>query len=164
MSRVQDRPGVLLGALALALLLTLLPLPAAVEPLRPYWVALVLIYWTMEVPDPVELGAAFALGLLLDLLTASLMGLHAFSLVVLVYLVRRFRARMRFFPPWQQALAVFALLVNDRIILLWAILLLGEPLPTWRYWLAPLVGMALWPWIFLAMDQARLARRQAERR
>ena len=44
------------------------------------------------------------------------------------------------------------------------LLLLGEPLPTWRYWLAPLVGMALWPWVFLALDQARLARRQADRR
>lgn len=164
MSRVQDRPAVLLAALAVAFFLTLLPLPGWLEPLRPYWVALVLIYWSMEVPDPVKLGTAFLIGLLLDLFTASLMGLHAFSLVILVYLVRRFRARIRFFPPWQQALAVFALLVNDRIILLWAITLLGEPLPTWRYWLAPLVGMALWPWLFLALDYARLARRQADRR
>ena len=61
------------------------------------------------------------------------------------------------------ALAVLALLVNDRIIQLWVLLLLGEPLPTWRYWLAPLVGMAVWPWLFLAMDQARLASRQAAR-
>ncbi len=163
MSRPRDRAGLLVAALAVAMLLTLIPLPGWLEPLRPYWVGLVLIYWTMEVPEPVSLGTAFVVGLVLDLLTVSLMGLHAFSLVVLVYLVRRFRARMRFFPPWQQALAVLALLVNDRIILLWAITLLGEPLPTWRYWLAPLVGTALWPWIFLGLDHLRLARRQADR-
>ncbi|MEE4175079.1 MAG: rod shape-determining protein MreD [Xanthomonadales bacterium] len=151
-------------ALAAAGVLTLVPLPDLLEPLRPYWIGLVIIYWAMEVPDPIHLGGAFLLGLLLDLLTASLMGMHALSLVVLVYLVRRFRARMRFFPPWQQALAVLALLVNDRIIQLWALLLLGEPMPTWRYWLAPLVGMAVWPWLFLALDQARLASRQVERR
>ena len=75
--------------------------------------------------------------LVLDLLTGSLLGLHALSLVIIVYLVMRFRARLRFFPPWQQALAVLALLVNDRIIQLWALLLLGEPMPSWRYWLAP---------------------------
>ena len=161
MKRAQDRLSVLVAALFVALLLTLFPLPPLLEPLRPYWVALVLIYWSMEVQDPVPLGAAFLVGLLLDLLLASLLGLHAFSLVVLVYLVRRFRARMRFFPPWQQALAVLALLLNDRVILLWATTLLGEPVPTWHYWLAPLVGTALWPWIFLALDQARLARRQA---
>ncbi len=164
MNRSQERPTVLIVALVLAVLLTLVPMPGLLEPLRPYWVGLVLIYWSLEVPDPVHLGTAFLIGLLLDLLTASLMGLHALSLVVLVYLARRFRPRIRFFPPWQQALAVLALLVNDRIIQLWALLLLGEPLPTWRYWLAPLVGMALWPWLFLALDQARLARRQAERR
>lgn len=162
MSR-PDRPLVLWIALALAGVLTLVPLPDVLEPLRPYWIGLVMIYWAMEVPDPIHLGSAFLLGLLLDLLTASLMGLHALSLVVLVYLVRRFRARIRFFPPWQQAVAVLALLVNDRIIQLWALLLLGEPLPTWRYWLAPLVGMAVWPWLFLALDQARLASRQVER-
>ena len=152
---------ILLGALLVALVLTLFPLPVVLEPLRPYWVALVLIYWAMEISDPLPLGAVFLAGLMLDLFTASLMGLHAFSLVVLVYLVRHFRARMRFFPAWQQAVAVLALLLNDRIILLWATTLLGDPLPTWRYWIAPLVGTALWPWVFLALDRARVVRRQA---
>ena len=52
------------------------------------------------------------------------------------------------------------LLLNDRVILLWLSVLLGEPVPSWRYWLAPLVTTALWPWVFLALDQARLGRRQ----
>jgi len=34
--------------------------------------------------------------------------------------------------------------------------LLGEPVPTWRYWLPPLVGMALWPWLFLLLDHLRV--------
>lgn len=160
MKRTQDRVSVLLLALFLALLLTLAPLPVALEPLRPYWVALVLIYWSLEVQQPIPLGAVFLLGLLLDVLLASLLGLHACSLLIMVYLVRRFRPRIRFFPPWQQALAVLLLLLNDRVILLWLSVLLGEPVPSWRYWLAPLVTTALWPWAFLALDQARLVRRQ----
>jgi rod shape-determining protein MreD len=83
------------------------------------------------------------------------------SLVILVYLVLRFRARIRFFPPWQQALSVLALLVNDRIILLWITVLLGEQVPTWHYWLPPLVGMARWPWLFLLLDHLRVRRHQA---
>jgi len=31
-----------------ALLLSLLPMPGLLEPLKPYWVALVMIYWTLE--------------------------------------------------------------------------------------------------------------------
>ena len=93
--------------------------------------------------------------LLLDLLTASLLGLHALSLVVLVYLVRRFRARIRFFPPWQQALSVLALLANDRVILLWIISLRGDPLPALDFWLSPLVGTLVWPWLFVFLDRFR---------
>jgi len=158
----QEYSGLLASTLAVAVLLTLLPLPAVLEPFRPYWVALVLIYWTMEVRATLSLGAVFLAGLAFDLLTASLLGMHALSLVVIVYLVRRFRSRMRFFPAWQQAAAVLALLVNDRIILLWITGLLGEPVPTWRYWLAPLVGAVLWPWLFLLMDRIRIRRRLAD--
>jgi rod shape-determining protein MreD len=159
-NRREERRSAFALVILAAVLLTVVPLPGVVEPLRPYWLALVLIYRALEMQDGVSLGLAFVLGLLLDVLTGSLMGLHALGLVIMVYLVQRFRARLRFFPPWQQALAVLALLVNDRVIALWIVLLVGEPVPTWRYWLAPLVGVALWPWLFLLLDRVRLGARQ----
>ncbi|MCW8873557.1 MAG: rod shape-determining protein MreD [Xanthomonadales bacterium] len=156
----RDRLSMVLVTLAVAMLLTLIPLPAFVDPLRPYWVALVLIYWCLETQGLISLGLAFVVGLALDLLTGSLFGQHALSLVVLVYLVTRFRARIRFFPPWQQALSVLALLVNDRIILLWIMSLRGEPLPAIDFWAAPVVGTAIWPWLFLILDRYRGVMRQ----
>ena len=159
MSRHDESPALFAGTVLVALLLAVVPLPGWLQPLWPYWVALVLVYWALERPTSVTLGTAFFVGLCLDVLAASLMGLHALSLVVMVYLVRRFRARLRFFPPWQQALSVFALLVNDRIILLWVITLMGEPAPTWRFWLAPAMGLLLWPWVFLLIDRLRARRR-----
>lgn len=159
MARSRAHNRLLIASVAVAMLLTLLPLPVLLDPVRPYWVALVVIYWSLEVQDSLGLGASFAIGLLLDLLTGSLMGMHAVSLVVVVYLVRRFRARLRFFPPWQQALAVLALLVNDRIILLWITALLGETVPTWKYWLPPVAGTVIWPWLFLLLDRLRITRR-----
>ena len=159
MTRQGDRFGTFVLVMATAILLTLVPLPEVLDPLRPYWVALVLIYRSLEITDGVSLGMAFLVGLLLDIFTGTLMGMHALGLVIMIYLVQRFRARLRFFPPWQQALSVLALLVNDRIILLWITTLLGEPIPTWQYWLAPLVGMAVWPWLFLLMDRIRIETR-----
>lgn len=151
----SDRLAVIIMTLAAAILLTLIPLPPLLKILWPYWVALVMIYWCLETQDMVTLGLAFATGLVLDLLTASLLGLHALSLVILVYLVTRFRARIRFFPVWQQALSVLALLLNDRIILLWIISLRGEPLPSLAFWLPAIVGTLLWPWLFLLLDRYR---------
>ena len=143
-----------------AALLSLLPLPESILPFKPYWVALVMIYWSLETKDMISLGLAFLIGLMVDILSSGLMGLHALSLVVMVFLVQRFRSRLRFFPPWQQALSVLALLVNDRIILIWITALLGEPIPTWKYWLPPLVAMVLWPWMFLLLDRIRARTRQ----
>ena len=143
-----------------AILLSLLPVPEVLLPFKPYWVALVVIYWSLETHDMIGMGLAFVTGLVLDILSGSLMGMHALSLVIMVFLVQRFRSRLRFFPPWQQALSVFGLLVNDRIILIWITVLLGEPLPTWKYWLAPLAGMVLWPWLFLFLDRIRAGMRQ----
>jgi len=156
----RDRLSMVLITLAAGMFLTLVPLPSFFEPLRPYWVALILIYWCLETQGLVSLGLAFTAGLVLDLLTGTLLGLHALSLVVLVYLVTRFRARIRFFTPWQQALSVLALLVNDRIIVLWVMSLRGEPLPSIDYWAAPVVGTALWPWLFLLLDRYRGVMRQ----
>ena len=160
MSSRREHISTLILVLIAALLLTLLPLPHAFDAFRPYWVGLVLIYWGLEVSDMVSLGMAFLVGILLDVLTGSLMGMHALSLVVMIYLVQRFRARLRFFPPWQQSLAILALLINDHIIRLWISSLLGEPMPTWHYWLSPVVGMMIWPWLFLLLDRIRLDRRQ----
>jgi rod shape-determining protein MreD len=155
MSTQRDHLAPVLISLAVAMLLTVVPLPLMLLPLRPYWVALVMIFWCLETQDVISLGGAFLIGLLLDLLGGSLLGMHALGLVILVYLVQRFRARLRFFPPWQQALSVLALLLNDRIIVLWIISLKGDALPSATFWLAPLISTLLWPWVFLIMDRYR---------
>mgnify|MGYP001821971126 CR=1 FL=1 len=160
MSSLRESRSLILLTIVAAILLALLPVPEALQAFKPYWVALVMIYWSMETRNTLNLGLAFLIGLLVDVLSGSLMGLHALSLVIMVFLVKRFRSRLRFFPPWQQALSVLGLLVNDRIILIWITALLGEPLPTWKYWLSPLVGMVIWPWLFLFLDRIRARTRQ----
>ncbi len=160
MTSSRESRSLIFLTIIVAILLTLLPLPEVLAPFKPYWVAMVVIYWSLETQDMTSLGLAFLIGLVLDILSGSLMGLHALSLVVIVFLVQRFRSRLRFFPPWQQALSILGLLVNDRIILIWITALLGEPIPTWKYWLPPLVAMVLWPWLFLLLDRIRARTRQ----
>lgn len=160
MNMNRESRGLVFLTIVAAVLLSLLPLPDMLAPLKPYWVAMVMIYWALETNDTIGLGTTFLTGLVLDILSGSLMGIHALSLVVMVFLVQRFRPRLRFFPPWQQALSVLALLVNDRVILIWVNALLGEPLPTWQYWLPPIMALAIWPWLFLLLDRMRASARQ----
>jgi len=141
-----------------ALLLGLLPLPAWLQPFRPYWLALVLAYWLIEEPDRVGLGIAFACGLAADLAFGGLLGEQALRLTVLAFIVQRFRSQLRFFPVPQQALAIGGLLLNDRVVSAAIHLALGEPQVPWAYWWAPLLGMLLWAPLFLLLDGLRLGR------
>lgn len=150
----------LLGSLLLALIFAVVPLPTGVGPARPYLLALLLAYWLMEAPNHVGLGSAFVIGLLADLVTVTPLGEQALRLVVLTFLVQRFRARLRFFPLWQQALAIGLLLLNDRIIATLLHLLMGDGWPPWSSWLSPLLAMVIWPWLFVLLDLARLRARE----
>jgi len=149
-------PWILPLSLLAALLLALLPMPAALQPLRPYWLALVLAYWVMEDPDRVGLGFAFLIGLVADLIIGSLLGEQALRLVVITFILQRFRARLRFFPMSQQALAIGALLLNDRIVTAAIRLTLGEPGAASGAWLSPLLGMLLWIPVFVLLDGLRM--------
>ena len=150
----------LYGSLAASLLVLVVPLPAGIDLARPYLLAMLLCYWMLEAPDHVGLGVAFIAGLAADLVSGTLLGEQALRLVVLVFLVQRFRARLRFFPLWQQALAVAVLLVNDRLIAAAIQFASGAGLPPWGTWLSPLLAFALWPWMFLLLDELRLRLRE----
>ncbi|WP_147653820.1 rod shape-determining protein MreD [Vulcaniibacterium gelatinicum] len=147
---------VLPASLFAALLLGLLPLPEALVPLRPYWLALVLAYWVLEEPGHAGLGLAFLVGLLADLAFGTLLGEQALRLTILAFILQRFRARVRFFPLSQQAFTIGALLLNDRIVVAALQLALGKPLPPALSWFAPALGMLLWPPLFLLLDSLRL--------
>ena len=155
MSRSRASRWFFVGSLVVALAAMLVPLPDVLEPFKPYWPALLLLYWCLESEDRVTLGMAFAVGLGADLLNGIVLGEQALRLCALVFIAVRFRSRLRFFPMWQQTLAVLALLLNDRILLLIVRLLAGTAVPPAQWWIAPFVGAALWPFLFLLLDDLR---------
>ncbi|MDQ3039222.1 MAG: rod shape-determining protein MreD [Pseudomonadota bacterium] len=146
-------------SLALGLVLGLVPLPTDMQPLRPYWLALVLAYWVLEEPEHIGLGAAFALGLVADLAFGGLLGEQAMRLVILAFILDRFRPRMRFFPLSQQAFVIGGLLLNDRVVSLVIHTVLGAVQLPWTYWAAPVLGMLLWVPLCLVLESLRSNRR-----
>ena len=157
--RVEGANAFLAVLIPMATLVLVVPIPGGLGPARPYLLAMLLCYWLLEAPDRIGLGVAFLAGLAADLVAGTLFGEQALRLVVLVFLVQRFRARLRFFPLWQQALAVAALLLNDRLVVLAVHLAAGLPQAHWTAWASPLLGFALWPWLFLLLDEMRLRQR-----
>ncbi|MGO1541241.1 MAG: rod shape-determining protein MreD [Luteimonas sp.] len=146
-------------SVVLAILLGLVPLPDILQPLRPYWLGLVVAYWVIEDNERVGLAFAFCMGLVADLAFGSVLGEQALRLTVMAFILQRFRSQLRFFPMAQQALAIGGLLLNDRVVSAAVHLALGLPQLPWMYWLAPVLGMLLWAPLFLVMDTLRFSRR-----
>jgi rod shape-determining protein MreD len=156
MALAQHRGGaIILVTLVAGLLLTLMPLPEWARPFRPQWYTLVLIYWVMAVPERVGVGSAWLLGILVDVLTGTVLGQHALGLSVIAFLLLKVHRQVRLFPLWQQSLAIFSLLLLERVLALWIIGATHQPLPDYRYWAAPAIGMLLWPWAFIVLRDLR---------
>lgn len=135
------------GVFLVALLLTIMPLPSGLVDWRPQWVALTLIFWILTLPEWVGVGVAWTIGIVLDVLTGTLLGEHALSLSLVAFIVLKLHKRLRLFPRHQQSFTVFLLLLLDRLLNLWVIGALGYTAPSLGYWLPPVVGALFWPWI-----------------
>ncbi len=139
------RPWFIVLTLGLALLANSVPLSGAALVLRPDFLALVILYWSIHEPRYVGVGAAWLLGLLMDVSDATLFGQHALAYAVLAYAAEYFRRRVLRFPLWQQAVQVALLLLVTSGLVLLVRFVGGAPLPRWTYAAPPLLGALLWP-------------------
>jgi rod shape-determining protein MreD len=138
-----------------AILLSIMPGPTWAEPFRPDWVGLVLIYWCMAVPNRVGVGTGWTLGLIMDVLYGSLLGLHAFAKSLVAFVAVRFHPQLRMFPRWQQAVAVLVVLLLNQVFVIWVRGAIGKAPEGISYWTPSIVGLLLWPWLFIILRDIR---------
>ena len=149
--------SIILLTFIMALLLTIIPLPDWARYVRPDWVCLVLIYWCLALPERVGVITGWFTGLLLDLLSGTLLGQHALSLTIVAWLTLKLHQRVRLFPVWQQALTVLILLVLNQLLSLWVSRIIGRPGVPFYYWAPSLAGMLIWPPVYSILRRLRLA-------
>lgn len=139
----------------IAILLSLLPLPAWANWCQPEWVCLVLIYWLMALPYVFGMGSIFFFGLFVDFIQGSLLGEHAFCLVMMAYFVIKFHQQIRVYPFFQQASIVFLLLLFYKALVFLIQAFLGVIPDSVLYWLSAVISALLWSWIFVLLRDWR---------
>jgi len=133
----------------------IMPLPETVQIYRPHWVALMLIYWSMAIPERIGLWFAFFSGIMVDVSQGTLLGQHTLALIIIVYINLNFYQRIRVMSLAQQAMYVFGLLVMGQVVIVWVEGIMGRPIPILAFFAAPFVGMMIWPWIFVILRDIR---------
>lgn len=141
--------------LVVGLMLTIMPLPGAIEAFRPNWLALLLIFWAMQLPRTWSVGTAWIVGIVLDVSYGTLLGQHALALCLVVFATVRFHLLMRVFPMSQLTATVFALLTLYQFILYWVNGVAGVSAPAITYWAPVLTGTLIWPLFYAFLSGVR---------
>ena len=142
-------------SLSVAAMLTMMPLPEWALFYRPAWVPLVLIYWTMALPQIIGVGVAWFIGLYMDAAQGTLLGQNALGYAITAYLSIRLHQRVRVHPLSQQAVAVGLMLLPSMSITLWVKGIQGQAPNTWLYWAPIITSMAMWPCVYLLLRELR---------
>jgi rod shape-determining protein MreD len=151
----RQNTWVIVASLAVAVFLTILPMPDWGQDFRPQWVAMALIYWSLALPGRVGVFWAWGTGLVLDVAVGTVLGQHALSLSVTAWLAVELHQRIRVFPLLQQSVSVWVLLLVERLLALWVIGATGQPTPNLGYWVPTFVWLLLWPWVFIVLRDLR---------
>ncbi len=142
-------------SLLIGLMLTMMPLPNAIAAFRPDWLALLVIFWAMQLPRTWSVGTAWIIGIVLDVSQGTLLGQHALALCVIAFITVRFHLLMRVFPLPQLTASVFPMLALYQFLLFWINGVAGVNAPAVAYWGPVISGAVLWPVIMIFLSGMR---------
>jgi len=138
------------------LVAAIFPLPIMFNAFRPDWIVLVLSYWIMALPHRVNIGHAFILGLLLDLLLGSILGMHGLLLSLLAYFTSINFQRFRYFTLVQTTLLLGLFIFLSKLGLYFIASSMQEISLHRPYFWSIFTSMLIWPWFFLFMRSIRV--------
>ena len=144
----------ILGTMFVALILSILPIPNWAMGLRPEFMPLFLIFWSVSFPDRVGIGTAWIFGFILDLFRdGAIGGQYAFACTIVVFMSIKIHQRFRIYPIWQQAV-IIGFLITLYQIALFIIKGMGGTLHDfgWRFWSTIITSMLVWPIIFIFLS------------
>lgn len=147
---------VVVACLLLSMLFMVVPLPDAVDWFRPLFPVMVIIYWTVALPERYGVWAAWLAGLLMDQLRGLPLGTHALAWSVVAFAAGRLSARMKVYPMAQQMVVVGVLAGAGLMVQRIAGNLAGTNTASLLPYLLPVLSTAvLWPWALGVQDRLR---------
>jgi rod shape-determining protein MreD len=156
MQRKTHATWVIALSLFIGFLLAIVPFPDWAMNYRPEWIPMVLIYWAMALPYRIGIGWAFVVGLLLDILEGSILGVNALALVMIAYITLSLHQRLRMFSTVQQAGLVFALVGLNLMVCHWLLIITDQTVPSnLMFLMAALTSALIWPSLFQLLRHSR---------
>lgn len=147
---------VMFVSIVLALVLSISLFPEGWFEFRPEWLGLMVFYWTFRAPAQFGILMAWALGLLLDVLEATPLGVNALGMAMVAFLVLTVHQRLRMFPLIQQCVIVFLLLGINQMLVHFIKQLMGAESTGFEYLWPSATSAVLWLVLCPLLDRLNL--------
>lgn len=128
----------------IALVLTVLPMPYAMDLFRPSVLVLTVLYWSISAPWAGGIGLGWFAGLMLDAFKGPVLGEHALVLGTMTYIFVREHQRIRSKPGLQQAMIVMFAVAFYEVLLYFVDGFTGHPVTKPIRWVHCLTDFAVW--------------------
>ncbi|WP_417547057.1 rod shape-determining protein MreD [Marinobacter segnicrescens] len=143
-------------SILLALVASISLFPQGWFEFRPEWLALVVFYWTYRAPAQFGILTAWVLGLLLDVLEATPLGVNGLAIAVVAFLVLTVHQRLRMFPLIQQSIIVFLLVGINQMLVHFIKQILGAETSGFAYLWPAVTSAGLWLVLCPLLDKLNL--------
>ncbi|WOH35886.1 rod shape-determining protein MreD [Thalassotalea fonticola] len=153
--KARNNNFVILVTIIISLMLTIMPMPIGADAFRPNWALLVTAYWSLALPNRVNVIFAWLVGFIIDVLLGSVLGINAFATALVVYVTVNNFQKIRNFSLWQQSLIIGLLTALYHLIIFWIQRFILDVDFSISY-LKPVITTAvIWPVVFLLLRKVR---------
>jgi rod shape-determining protein MreD len=154
-SNMKGNNSFILVSIVIGIILQIIPMPSPIDLYRPDWLLLILIYWSMALPNRVSVGIAAVAGLTLDILYGTALGVHSFALAIPIYLVSANYQRLRNYSMLQQAVMILLLSTLFHVVVYWLQYLITGIEFNWIFLRPAVSSIIFWPWLFWLLRKFR---------
>ena len=150
--------GTMILSTIIGLGLQFLPLPAVFDDIRPAFLVLTVIYWSVAVPRAGGIALGFFSGVAIDVFMGAVLGQYALATSLIAYLAIRQHLLVRNKPVFEQTLLV-ALALTIYEVVVWVIDgWSGHRMGGITRWLHVLTGAVVWPVVTAILGQTHSRR------
>lgn len=142
-------------SIIIGVILQIIPMPSPIDVYRPDWLLLILVYWSMALPNRVSVGIAGISGLIIDILYGTALGVHSFALAIPIYLVSANYQRLRNYSMAQQAVMILIISCLYHLTVYWLQYLITGIEFSWLFLWPALTSVLFWPWLFWLLRKFR---------
>lgn len=133
-----------------------LPLPYTISWLNSFWLVLLLLYWCLMLPQYINVGIAWFVGIFLDMVYGVPVGAHALALVLIAFIFIKMRQKILPLGFLKTAPFIFGLILLYQLLLVLLQVYLGNKVDLWLVGLGAFLAAILWPPLALILFNLQL--------